>query len=80
MSEKYFVIYGHYTESNYNEPPQYEIEAFDTKEEVLKLHAEWLNPENYGDHEYCSECIFKVIKGTELSLKPVEKVVKYELH
>jgi hypothetical protein len=77
--DKYFVVVGHITSDNYNDPPHYEIRVLPNQEAVLSLHKEWLDPEETGSHEDCSECIFRVFKGTELSLVAKEKVVAYEL-
>src|SRR5271154_1553793 len=77
--DKYFVVIGHITSDNYNEPPHYQIRVLPNKEAVLSLYKEWLNPEESGSHEDCSECIFRVFQGSELNLVAKEKVVAYEL-
>lgn len=79
MAKKYYVFYGHVTADNYDQPDHHEVLTFDTEGEVLKLHGDWLNPENYGNHDDCSNCVFRVFHGDELKLKAVQKVTQYEL-
>jgi len=75
----YYVYYGHLTADTDSEFATHELKCFGTKDGVLNFYEIWMNPDNHGSHEECSECYFNVIEGKELFLKPKEKVIEYEL-
>lgn len=74
----YFVFYGHLTPDNWSdpEPPQWKLELLDSSEQVLALRAEW---ETDYPHTECRECVFRIIRGEERYLKPIEIVKSWEL-
>lgn len=73
----FFVYFGYVSPDNYDssEEPTYKLIALDSEEKVLKLKKEF--EENI--HDECGNVIFRVIKGSELSLKPVKIVTEWKL-
>lgn len=73
----YFIYHGYVSPDNYDssEHPTYQLTVKQTESEVIAHHKEFL--ENLHD-ECCNE-IYRVIKGDELLLKPMQTVTDYKL-
>ncbi len=73
----FFVYCGYvspdHCDSSYS--PTYKLLSFNNEQEVLKYKVEF--DENINSD--CDNVIFRVFKGTELNLKPVEKVTEWKL-
>lgn len=72
----YFVYHGYCSADNYD-GPIYELTECTTEEQVLALHADFLEETNERDD--ISNPIFTVIEGTQLNIVPVETVTRYAL-
>jgi hypothetical protein len=73
----FYVYYGYVSPDNCDtsDGPTYLLEEFNTEEEVIAFKEEF--EENLNDET--SHVIFRVIKGKELSVEPVEKVTTWKL-
>jgi len=73
----FYVYHGYVSPDNYDssESPTYELSEFDTEQEVLDFKEEFDNE----IHDECSNVIFRVISGKELSFKPVKTVTSWKL-
>lgn len=91
----FYVFCGYINSDNYNaeesfcDTPEkvggcYKLRVFETEREVVEFHSKWTMPE--GAEEYSifddkenGNFVFRVFKGTELRMTPVEKVTEYRL-
>lgn len=73
----FFVYHGYVSPDNYDstERPTYQLISFNTEQEVVEFKEEF----EAELHDECSNVIFRVISGSELSLRPVEKVTTWKL-
>lgn len=73
----FYVYHGYVSPDNYDASngPTYVLDEFSTEEEVIAFKEEF--DSNLNDET--SNVIFRVIKGKELSVEPVEKVTTWKL-
>lgn len=73
----FYIYHGYVSPDNYDssESPVYELTEKNTEQEVIEHYKEFLS-EIYDE---CSNVIYRVIKGTELQLRPVEKITDYKM-
>lgn len=73
----FYVYHGYVSPDNYDSSnsPTYELSEFATAKEVIDFKTEF--DENI--HNDCSNVIFRVISGKEMSLEPVETVTTWKL-
>ena len=69
---------GYVSPDNYDcsEGPTYTIDEFSSKEAVLAFRQEF---EEATDNDECSNVIFRVFEGIERKIKPLEKVIEYDI-
>lgn len=73
----FYVYSGYVSPDNYDssEGPTYKIDSFNTEEELIKFKIEFEEELNND----CSNVIFRIIDGKEISLTPVEKVTNWKI-
>lgn len=71
----YIVYYGTVNCDNHDRYPTHRITTFETAEQVEKFYAEF--QEQIRDDD--DEIIFRVFKGEEMRLTPVETITTYKL-
>ena len=75
---QYYVYSGYVGPDNYDcsEGPVYTVNEFSSKEAVLAFRKEF---EEGSDYDERSNVIFRVFEGIERKLKPLERVIEYDL-
>lgn len=73
----FYVYHGYVSPDNYDSSysPTYKLSSFSSEEDVIKFKEQFeaeLNDE-------CTNPVFRIISGKELSLEPVEKVTTWKL-
>lgn len=73
----YFIYHGYVSADNYDpsERSTYKLTVKETEAEVIAHHKEFLE----DLHDECCNEIYRIIKGDELLLKPVQIVTDYKL-
>ena len=73
----WYIYSGYVSPDNYDssEMPCYTIEEFKTEDEVLDFKMEF----DEGIDKECSHIIFRIFKGEEKKLEPVEVITKYNI-
>lgn len=73
----FYVYHGYVSPDNYDSSnsPTYELSSFKSEQEVLEFKEEF----DAEINDECSNIIFRIISGKELSIEPVEKVTTWKL-
>jgi len=73
----YYVYYGYVSPDNYDSSngPTYEIKEIESKAGVIEFKKEF----DEEMHDECANIIFRVFKGRECHLEPIEVVKDYKL-
>ena len=91
----FYVFCGYINSDNYNAEESFcdtptesggcfKLHVFNTEQEVEAFHKEWSHPggpdwHSIFDNEENGNFVFRVFKGTELKMEPVERVTEYRL-
>jgi hypothetical protein len=73
----FYVYHGYVSPDNYDSStsPTYKLSKFATEEAVIKFKSEF----DQDIHAECTNVVFRVISGKEMSLEPVETVTTWKL-
>lgn len=78
--EQFFVYSGYVGPDNYDcseYGPIFTINEFSSKEAVLDFKKEF--DEETADNDECSNVIFRVFEGIERKIKPLQRVIEYDI-
>lgn len=73
----FYVYHGYVSPDNYDSTdyPTYKLSSFSSEEEVIEFKEQF----EAELHDECTNPIFRIISGKELSMEPVEKVTTWKL-
>ena len=73
----FYVYHGYVSPDNYDSTytPTYQLSEFETEQEVIEFKEQF----EAELHDECTNPIFRIISGKELSMEPVEKVTTWKL-